>query len=165
VHESIQKSGDASQSDAVALRTAILVIGFILFIPGLVYLAIALAEILSGSGYRTEDHYSIALVGGVFGAIHGAALVVVGYLLLRIARRKFVYSVREMLYPALIVAGAYMVVQAALGFVHPIVVFYVLIEEIHWSMALTLPFSLPYFVGGLLLVMIGLHRYPSRVRS
>lgn len=171
IRESTQKSGTTSPSDAEAFRTVILVVGFVLLIPGLIALVLYLVWMVMGADSGTDDYLTYLWVTYLIGAVSMVGAVIAGFLLVRIARKRIVYSVGEMLYPAAVVVGAYMVLLAAARFLIPIVSHYVLVVDfvghvnwsiVYWSAITPGLLQLPYFVGGLLLIIIGKHRYPPR---
>jgi len=166
VDENLQKHGNGIVSDAEAFRTAILVVGFILFIPGLIYLALGIGSMFTSSSFGPEDYRTYLRITQITGIASMVGAVVVGYLLLRIARKRLVYSVGEMLYPAVVAVGAYLVLLAAVRFMDPIVFHYLAIGDWYpyatFSAVVSGLHQLPYFVGGGLLIMIGRHRYPIR---
>lgn len=165
-HESLQKHDNGRISDAEALRTAILVVGFILFIPGLVYLVFGIAAIVTSSSYGPEDYRTYLRATQIIGITSTVGAILIGYILLRIARKRLVYSAREMLYPAVAAIGAYLVLLAAVKVMNPIIFHYLVLGDWYHYAAFSAVISglhqLPYFIGGVLLIMIGKHRYPIR---
>lgn len=148
--------------EADALRTAILVFGLVLLIPSLVLIVFAVGAAVSYPDYGSDYFRRIIWVSRVFTVAGMVGAAVVGYLLVRIAKRRLVYSVRDMLYPALVVVGAYLMLMATFRFLQPVVTSYAIIGIWDWGMAISALFHVPYIVGGLLLVMIGRQKYPRK---
>jgi hypothetical protein len=165
--ESAQKHHNGRISDAEALRTVILVVGFILLIPGIFSLILGVASVLTRPDYGPEDYRTYLWMTQIIGIVSVAGAIVVGYLLLRIARKRPVYSVGEMLYPAVAIIGAYLVLLATVQVVNPIIFHYSILGDlplhvVFSSVAFSGLFLLPLVVGGALLIMIGKHQYPIR---
>jgi uncharacterized membrane protein YeaQ/YmgE (transglycosylase-associated protein family) len=164
--ESLQKHHNGRLSDAEALRTVILVVGFILFIPALVSLILGVASVLTRPDYGPEDYRTYLWMTQIIGIVSVVGAMAAGYLLLRIARKRPVYSVGEMFYPAVAIIGAYLVLLATVQVVNPIIFHYCFIGDFSLYAASSAAFSglylLPQFVGGALLIMIGKHQYPIR---
>lgn len=163
-HESLQKRNNGRISDAEALRTVILVVGFILLIPGLISLISGVAAVLTSPDYGSEDYRTYLRTMQIIGLVSVVGAIVLGYLLLRIARKRPVYSVGEMFYPAVTVTGAYLVLLATVRMMTPIVFHYSIIGDLSPAVVISVVISglylLPLFVGGTLLIMIGQHQYP-----
>ena len=85
-----------------------------------------------------------------------------GYLLIRVARKGLVYHVRNLLYPALTIIGVYMVIMAVLDVAASIAPHIAFGEISAGSIAISSLYQLPYVVGGVLLTMIGMKRFPRR---
>jgi uncharacterized membrane protein YeaQ/YmgE (transglycosylase-associated protein family) len=102
----------------------------------------------------------------IIGIVSVVGAMAAGYLLLRTARKRPVYSVGEMFYPAVAIIGAYLVLLATVQVVNPIVFHCSVIGDLSLYAAISAAFSglylLPQFVGGALLIMIGKHQYPIR---
>jgi hypothetical protein len=165
-HESLRMHDNNRIFDVEALRMAIQVLGFILFIPGLIYLVLGIAAIFVNSDYGPEDYRTYLWITQITGIVSAAGAMVVGYLLLRIARRRLAYSVGEIFYPAVTAIGAYLVLLAAVRVMNPIVFHYFAIGDWYpyaaFSVAILGVHQLPYFIGGILFIMIGMRQYPIR---
>ena len=85
-----------------------------------------------------------------------------GYLLIRVARKGLVYHVRNLLYPALTIIGVYMVIMAVLRVVESAAPPIAFGEISAVGVAISSLYQLPYVIGGVLLTMIGMKRFPRR---
>jgi hypothetical protein len=146
--------------EAEALRTAVLVVGFVLLIPSVVLLVFAVLSVLTFGDYGSNDFRRYVWISYIAAVAGMAAAAVFGYFLVRVARKRLVYSVREVLYPALVIIGAYMMLRATIVVVETTAFMFVRIEIWGWGMAISALYQVPYIIGGLLLAMIGMHKFP-----
>ncbi|UCE45479.1 MAG: hypothetical protein JSU93_00880 [Methanobacteriota archaeon] len=150
------------QSEGEALRTAILVYGYILLVPGIVLLGVSALTMMSLQDRESSDFQTFKWIFHITLMIGLAISAGSGYLLVRVARKKLVYHVRNLLYPALTIIGVYMIIMAVLavaGSAAPYIAFGKISAV---SIAISSLYQLPYVIGGVLLTMIGIKRFPRR---
>ena len=150
------------QSEGEALRTAILVYGYVLLVPGIVLFCVSALTIMSVRDHWSGDFQTYVWVFHITAIVGLAISIGSGYLLVRVARKGLVYHVRNLLYPALTIIGVYMVIMAVLDIIASTAPYIAFGEISAVSVAMSSLYQLPYVVGGVLLTMIGIERYPRR---
>ena len=150
------------QSEGEALRTAILVYGYILLVPGIVLLCVSALSMISLQDHGSSDFQTYVWIFQITAIIGLAISIGSGYLLVRVARKGFVYHVRSLLYPALTIIGVYMVIMAVLDVVASAAPYIAFGEISAVSIAISSLYQLPYVIGGVLLAMIGIKKFPRR---
>lgn len=144
--------------EAEALRLGVLVIGLVLLVPGLIRLALAA---YSGTIYSTWEHTSneyqtYFLVTGVVSVANMLGCVVAGLLLVWISRGTHSTSVEGVLYPTLVIIGAYLLLLAVTGFLQ-VAALSIVFDDLEPLMHPYYSASgVPYLLGGVALVLIGL---------
>ncbi len=149
-------------SEGEALRAAILVYGYILLIPGIVLLCMSALTIMSLQDHGSSDFQTYIWIFQITAMVGLAIGIGSGYLLVRVARKGLVYHVRNLLYPALTIIGVYMVIMAVLGVASSAATYIAFGEISAVGIAISSLYQLPYVIGGVLLTMIGMKRFPHR---
>lgn len=165
--QSLSADMPRTTDEARALRTALLVIGAVMVIPGLVAFAFGLVNLYEFVDNSTlwrdldqlERHSSFIISLQVIAVVSSLGAVVMGLLLVLLSWNPAILSVRALLYPALVIGGIYLVftwlMDLALSAAY--------VVYLDWPMGLAqlviLPaYRLPALVGGIVLILVGMRR-------
>lgn len=145
--------------EAKALRTAVLVVGYVLLVPSMILLVLAALEILANSSVSgSEDVRTYLWVSYVTGALDMAVALVIGFLMVRVGRKRLFYTVSDILYPSLVIVGAYMLLIAAVRILSR-TLYTTLVVGWNPGMAILSMYQVPFIAGGLLLILIGRRKF------
>lgn len=157
-----------TEGEAGALRMALLVIGAIMLIPGLVVFALGVFSLFEYAGELSRlidqlgSHGSFFMALQVISIVDAVGMTVTGLLLVAISWKPAVLSVRALLYPALVIGGVYLVFTWFMG----LAMSAAYVVYLDWPSGLAdllirPVYMLPALIGGIVLVRVGMRKSPK----
>lgn len=150
-------------TEVEALRLALIVVGLMLIVPSVAYMALLAVSLATFDHPFSEDYSEYVLTVNLIGFVRNAGTAAIGFLLVWGSWRPAVPTVRGLLYPALVVIGTYLLFIGVMGIAMPVAHLTAFDESLSlWALLLYTTVNLPEIIGGAVLVIIGAGGSPSR---
>ena len=155
LHDRIEKPAE----EAKALRTAVIVMGYIFLVPSAILLVLtALVLLANPPDFGSDDMRRYVWVSYITSALGMVCALMIGFLLVRVAKRRLFYTIGDILYPSLVIVGVYLLLIAVVRVLSTTLQSAL---AVGWNtgMAVSYLYQVPFIVGGILLILIGKQKF------